>query len=188
MQSGPALDTAVRPGGGLKGSMEDNDPNADFEAWYAAEYPRLVSLLVVVSGNPDVARDAASEAFVRALQRWDRIGRLDYRTRWVRRVGINLVNRQWRQWRREQAAFSRHGVADPAPADDHLAELLDVMRCLSPRARIAIAFRYVLGFTEQETADAMGVTAGTVATTLHRARKRLARALADDVDLAQEGA
>lgn len=188
MRRGAGDDAVLLPGGGLRGTMDDQDPDSDFAAWYAAEHPRLVSLLVVVSGNPDVARDAASEAFVRALQRWERIGPLDYRTRWVRRVGINLVNRHWRQRRREQAAYSRHGTGDPGTADDYLAELLDVMTCLSPRARIAIAFRYVLGFTEQETAEAMGVTAGTVATTLHRARKRLARAFAEDVELAQEGA
>ena len=47
--------------------------DADFERWYRAEYPRLVSSLAMVTGDRDLAHEAASEAFVRALERWPRI-------------------------------------------------------------------------------------------------------------------
>lgn len=90
---------------------------------------------------------------------------------------INLAKRSWRQQRREQSAFARHGDTDTTAADDYLFELLDLMRQLSPRARAAIGLRYVLGMTEAETAEVMGVSPGTVATTLHRARKKLASLL-----------
>ncbi len=48
---------------------------------------------------------------------------------------------------------------------------------LSPRARTAVALRYVADLTEAQVADAMNVTRGTVATTLSRARRELADAL-----------
>jgi RNA polymerase sigma-70 factor (ECF subfamily) len=45
---------------------------------------------------------------------------------------------------------------------------------LAPRARTAIALRYVADLSEQTVADAMNVSRGTVATTLSRARRQLA--------------
>jgi RNA polymerase sigma-70 factor (ECF subfamily) len=48
---------------------------------------------------------------------------------------------------------------------------------LAPRARTAVALRYVADLTEAEVAEAMNVSRGTVATTLSRARRQLARVL-----------
>lgn len=45
-----------------------------FEVWYRAEHPRLVAVLALDSADVEVARDAASEAFARALERWERVG------------------------------------------------------------------------------------------------------------------
>ena len=45
---------------------------------------------------------------------------------------------------------------------------------LPPRMRTAFALRYLGGLTEAEVAAAMGVAPGTVAATLHDARRRLA--------------
>src|SRR3546814_14785837 len=45
----------------------------DFESWYRREHPRLLASIVLVSGQPDLAREAVDEALVRALERWDRV-------------------------------------------------------------------------------------------------------------------
>jgi hypothetical protein len=37
-----------------------------FDGWYRIEHPRLLGLLTVVAGDPDVAREITSEAFVRS--------------------------------------------------------------------------------------------------------------------------
>ncbi|MCU1351729.1 MAG: hypothetical protein JWM05_938, partial [Acidimicrobiales bacterium] len=39
----------------------------EFEAWYRKEHPRVLGALFVLSGEPDVAREATDEAFARAL-------------------------------------------------------------------------------------------------------------------------
>jgi RNA polymerase sigma-70 factor (ECF subfamily) len=151
----------------------------DFVVFYELEHPRLYQLLRAIALDPLTAHEATDEAFVRALERWDRVGRMEHRNAWVRRVGINLIKRHWRQRRREESALARHGRPADEIADDYLIELLDLMAQLSPRARVAIALRYVLGMSEQETAEVMGVTPGTVGTTVHRARKKLAELLTD---------
>ena len=50
---------------------------------------------------------------------------------------------------------------------------------LGPRARTAIALRYVADLPEAKVAEAMGITRGAVASTLHKARARLGELLAE---------
>jgi RNA polymerase sigma factor (sigma-70 family) len=51
------------------------------------------------------------------------------------------------------------------------------------RQRQAIALRYLLGMTQADVAEAMGVAPGTAAATLHAARRNLAgRLRLDDPD------
>ena len=151
----------------------------DFVAFYEREQPRLFRLLLVISHDRQIAAEATDETFVRVLERWERIRSLDCPEAYVKRIGINLIKRHHRQRQRESSAFARHGIPDVEIADDYLIELLDLMSQLSRRARVAIALRYVFGMTEQQTAQVMGVSTGTVGTTVHRARKRLAELLAD---------
>ena len=64
---------------------------ADFEGWYRTEHRRLVAALAVSSGSVEVAQDVVSEAFARALERWDRVSRMESPTGWVRQVAVNLL-------------------------------------------------------------------------------------------------
>lgn len=45
-----------------------------FEDCYVGIHPVLVAALTLVSGDREVARDAADEALVRALELWSRVG------------------------------------------------------------------------------------------------------------------
>jgi RNA polymerase sigma-70 factor (ECF subfamily) len=49
---------------------------------------------------------------------------------------------------------------------------------LAPRARTAVALRYIADLSEVEVAEAMGISSGTVAATLNKARTRLGELLA----------
>ena len=49
-----------------------------FETWYQREYPRIVNALTLTTGDQQVAADATSEAFVRALAKWDRVSAVSY--------------------------------------------------------------------------------------------------------------
>jgi|TARA_Y100000310_G_scaffold320674_1_gene377354 RNA polymerase sigma-70 factor (ECF subfamily) len=66
----------------------------------------------------------------------------------------------------------------PSAADEvHQAELRDVLRTalsrIRPRAAEVFALRYFEGFDNQEIADMLGTTSGTIAVTLSRTRERL---------------
>lgn len=110
---------------------------------------------------------------------------------WVYTVALNQVRSWMRRRRLERRHAERIGRADraeqdpvtgPVEVDD---ALWDAVRALSPRARMAVALRYLADLPEDEVARLMGVTRGTVAATLHRARASLAVALRDDYEETQ---
>jgi RNA polymerase sigma-70 factor, ECF subfamily len=88
----------------------------DFEAFFAAAYPRLVRQLFAVVGDVGEAEDVVQEAFARAALRWQRIGAYDDPEGWVRRVALNRARSNLRRSRRALAALARVGLAAEVPA------------------------------------------------------------------------
>lgn len=155
-----------------------NIDSAGFEAWYRAEHPRVLAALAVVARDPDLAQEVAAEAFARALQRWERVGAMDSPGGWTYRVALNL-RRRARRAALERRLLPRL-VAPPITVPAHAIDVWQVVTGLAPRMRTAVALRYLGGLTEAEVAEVMGVAPGTVAATLHDARRRLAPLLASD--------
>jgi RNA polymerase sigma-70 factor (ECF subfamily) len=151
-----------------------------FETWYRAEHPRLLAAMAVVARDTDLAREATAEAFARALERWDRVQEMDSPGGWTYRVALNVLRRRARRATLERRLLLRMAPSPPGsvavPA--HAVEIWEAVTALPPRMRAAVALRYLGGLTEAEVAEAMGVTPGTVASTLHDARRRLAPLLA----------
>ena len=153
----------------------DLSDDGSFEQWYRAEHPRVLGLLTVVAGDLDTGREATAEAFTRALERWDRVGKMDSPAAWTYRVGVNIVHR--RLWR---SAFERnHGLvgSGAAPSVDVDIDIWAAVRRLPSWQRTAIALRYVCDLSNGEIAAVMGVAVGTVSATMTLAHRRLASQL-----------
>lgn len=154
----------------------------DFEQWYAGEHPKVLTALVVAVRDESLAAEATDEAFVRAYERWGRVGAMASPAGWTYRTALNLVRRRHRRRRLEMQLHLRRtpgGHSGWAPPSDWSAEVWDALNHLPVRERTAIALRYVADLTTDEIADAMGIAPGTVGSTLHAARRRLASALGD---------
>jgi RNA polymerase sigma-70 factor (ECF subfamily) len=136
--------------------------------------------LLLVSGNFDLAHDAVDEAFTRAFARWDRVRKMDSPTGWTYRVALNALRRAQRRAALEGRLLARHvPVPDvPRPATG----AWDLVRSLPLRQRTAVVLRYVADLTEVDIADAMGVTRGTVSSTLVDARRHMAEQIASETD------
>lgn len=145
-----------------------------FDGWYRAEHPRVLGLLTVVARDVDVAREVTAEAFVRALERWDRVAAMESPAAWTYRVGVNLLRRRMRRAAFEKRLRSEE-QAVPSPAIQP--ELWDAVRALPVRQRTAVALRYVCDLSQEEIAAVMNVAPGTVSATLTAARRRLAAEL-----------
>jgi DNA-directed RNA polymerase specialized sigma24 family protein len=149
----------------------------DFEEWYPRERPKLYASLLVFSGSRELAADAADEALARALQHWRRVRAMESPEGWTYQVAINIVRRTAQRRRLEARLLPwliTRAVA-PAPAG----EVWDLVRSLPDRQRMAVALRYLADLTEPDIATIMGVSRGTVASTLADARRSLADLLVE---------
>ena len=144
-------------------------------------YPRVVAAVALVEGSRASAEDAVAEALARAWERSERGERIDSLPAWVTRVALNLSKSRLRRVRAESRARERSGAPGRLGEPDE--ERLDVERALSRlprRQRQATVLRYYLGFDVAETARVLGVSEGTIKTTLHRARHTMAAALGEE--------
>jgi RNA polymerase sigma factor (sigma-70 family) len=147
------------------------DAPEDFVGLFEREFERLARNLRAVDAAAD---DAVQEAFVEALSRWNRVGKLDDPAGWVRRVAVNRLLNARRSRRRQEVAVERLsasiGVVDhPVGQPD----VLDAVRRLPRQQRIAIALYYGRDLSVSEVADAMNLTSGAVKFHLHAGRNGL---------------
>lgn len=149
-----------------------------FEAWYRTTYPRVFTAMVGICGDRNVAAEVADEAFLRAWRHWERVSTMDAPEGWTYRVALNVLRTQLRRRRVERRLLPR--MLRRADVDAPAGEVWELVRALPPRQRVAIVLRYVGDLDEQHIADAMGITRGTVASTLATARRALGAALHDE--------
>lgn len=135
-----------------------------------------------MSGNRPAAEDAVQEALLRAWERSERGLAMGSLEAWVATVALNLARSGVRRLIAERRARSRLGPAAGTQFDP-TGDRVDVeraMRTLPRRQREAVVLRYYLGMDTREVATILGVTEGTVKSTLFRARAALAEALGID--------
>jgi RNA polymerase sigma-70 factor (ECF subfamily) len=141
----------------------------------------LYRYLVRLSGDPDLAADAAQEAFVRLL---DHSPMGDAERAWLFKVGTNYVFEHRRTATRRARlldgraertmADAPHDPQARVEANDRRLAVMLVLDSLSEKERVAILMREE-GFAHREIADAVGTTTSSVGTLLARALERLAR-------------
>ena len=135
----------------------------------------------------DLADELAAETFLIAFEQRDRyVARDGVGVRpWLYGIATNLLRRRWRVEQRRLRAYGRTGIDEATVLDtDASASRVDAARSgakiAAALARLRAADRDVFllvtlaGLSYTETAAALELTAGTVATRMRRARARLA--------------
>jgi len=150
-----------------------------FDAFYRAEYPRVVALAQSLTGSRQLAEELAQEGFIAAHSRWRKIGGYDRPGDWVRRVVTNRAISVFRRSGAEKRAMARVGpdatISPAVPEQD--AWLWQQVRALPPRQAQAIALAYVEDLPLERVATILGCAETTVKTHLSRGRQALARAI-----------
>ena len=141
----------------------------------------------VITRSTAEAEDAAQEGFVKAYRALDRFRQeAPFRPWLLGIVGNEARNRRRSAGRRERLALRSwdpsSGDAAPSPEESAIATerreaLLGALNTLRERDRTVIGLRHLLGLSEAETAEALGVATGTVKSRLSRAMERLRVAL-----------
>jgi RNA polymerase sigma-70 factor (ECF subfamily) len=143
----------------------------------------------LVTRDRSEAEDAAQEAFVKAYYALPRF-RTDAPFRpWLLKIVTNEARNRARSTRRRQglalrAAAVSDGDAAPSPEAAALdgAEreaLVAALNVLPSADREVIGYRFLLGLSESETAELLGVRPGTVKSRLSRAMARLRDVVGD---------
>lgn len=119
---------------------------ADFDRVFASQRDRVVGLAYALCGDPDVARDAAAEAFARTYEQWRR-GRVERLEAYLRRAVVNEVNTHFRglgrlrRWERRRRGDAR-GAASGAERVENIDRVRRLLRELPHRQRQAVVLRY----------------------------------------------
>jgi RNA polymerase sigma-70 factor (ECF subfamily) len=155
---------------------------SDFEQFFRTHHPRLVAIALALTGDVDGARDAAQEALLRAYRDWAKVAALDSPAAWVRRVVVNVAIDAIRRRHRDHRLVGRlAGAPDTTElAGAEGSPTWAAVRELPDRERAAIVLRYVDDLPVAEIARVLGVTDGTIKTSLHRARTTLHQRLGEE--------
>ncbi|QLQ38611.1 SigE family RNA polymerase sigma factor [Micromonospora robiginosa] len=158
---------------------------ADYLAFVEAHQHRLLRAAYLVCGNRHQAEDLLQDALLKVALRWSTVRDGDPAA-YVRAILYRDAVSWWRRRRRERLS------ADPperAGVDTDDALRLTVRAALDrlpPRQRAVLVLRYFEDLTEVATAEALGVTVGTVKSQCHAALRRL-REVAPELGDADDG-
>jgi RNA polymerase sigma-70 factor (sigma-E family) len=152
---------------------------AEFSSYFAAHAVPLRRVAYLLAGNWHDAEDLVQATFVRLFPVWPRI-RAESADAYVRRVLVNvyLSSRKARRSREVPLAELPDGPA-PAWAEDDRLAMATALRSLPPGQRAVVVLRFWQGMSVAETAEALGVSAGTVKTQTFRALAALRRFLTE---------
>lgn len=129
------------------------------------EYPRLVVLLSLHTGERGAAEELAQDTLVRVHEHWDRVRAMENPGGWAYAVGLNLARSWWRRRHAERRALTRLGrPASEAPASEpaDAVALRAAVAALPVRQRTALLLRYFADLSITETATHMHCAEGTV--------------------------
>lgn len=185
LQRGPGKRTPTTDASQLTSGMPPEEERLNVTRLFQQHYDGLYRYLVRLTGDSDLAADAAQEAFVRLVERppQDRHVRA-----WLFAVATNVVRDNGRARARWATLLmgspDRAPMGDVGPGPEALAESAErrkVVRAalerLSWKERTVLLMREE-GFAHHEIADAVGTTTGSVGTMIARALHKLAGELA----------
>jgi RNA polymerase sigma-70 factor (sigma-E family) len=154
--------------------MRDRD-DEEVTAFVRARYAALLRTAFLLCGDRGRAEDLVQTTLAKTVVAWPRLRRSGGVDRYVQRVLVNtfVSARRRRSWweaplsRLGAGAAARDGDRDRRAADEYAGvEQRDWLRraleSLPARQRAAVVLRFYEDLSEQETAQAMGCSVGTV--------------------------
>jgi RNA polymerase sigma-70 factor (sigma-E family) len=151
----------------------------DFEEFVAGRSAALLRTAYLLTGSHQDAEDLVQTALLKAVPRWSRIREHEP---YVRRILAHESVSRWRRRRwRETSSETLPELSSAGEDVDSRMVLQQALSRLAPRQRAVVVLRYFDDLTESQTADALGISVGTVKSQSRDALVRL-RTLVPDLD------
>lgn len=155
--------------------------DAEFAAFVAEATPALARTAWLLCGDEHRAEELVQQTLVRTYLAWG-TAREREPLAYARRVLANQRIDGWRKHRREVLTGAPpEGALDGD--DERLAErdrLVRALRTLSARQRRVVVLRHLVGLSEREVAEDLGVSVGTVKSTASRGLAQLRGLLGEE--------
>jgi RNA polymerase sigma-70 factor (sigma-E family) len=148
----------------------------EFRDYVRARRPALLRAAYLLTRNEADAEDLVQAALAKTYLAADRIEDRSALDGYVRRAIVNTHISWWRRRRVVELPTDElpdEAVADHAVSSDLQATLRDAVDRLPGRMRAAVMLRYYDDMTEAEVAESLGVSLGTVKSTVARAVAKL---------------
>ena len=145
-----------------------------FEEFYEAHHRRLFVALCLTTGNRHEAEEVMHDTFLRILERWDRVSKLEDLDGYLYRAAMNVFRNRYRR-----AALAMRKAVHLAPTSDDLAaveardEVVRLLRSLIPQQRAAVVLTALLDYSSEEAGRMLGMKASTVRVLAARARAQM---------------
>jgi RNA polymerase sigma-70 factor (sigma-E family) len=156
------------------------------EDLYERHAPGAVRLAFLVTGDRELARDIAQDAFVKVAGRFRHLRFPDAFDAYLRRTVVNLCTSHFRRQRLEREhlrreAATRPGIAEP-PELGRRDELRRALHRLPTRQQVAIVLRYYEDLPEADVAAAMGCSVTAARSLVARGMETLRRTIVRSED------
>jgi len=169
------MQLTAQPGSGSGVGVADRstERDAEFTAYLSARQPALLRTAYLLTGDRHQAEDVLQTSLAKLYLAWDRVRERDSVDAYVRRIMVNENNSLWRRgWKRREHATDE--VPEGSPVldtydDGRNDQLWALVQTLPRKARAVLVLRYYEEMTEAETADALGISVGTVKSQTSRA-------------------
>ncbi|MBF5082689.1 sigma-70 family RNA polymerase sigma factor [Quadrisphaera sp. INWT6] len=153
-----------------------------FDELFVQRWGATVQLALLLVDDEPSAEDVAQEAFTGLLRHWHQLGDLSRAQSYLNRAVVNGARSALRRRRTARAWTPPHATPDPSAEElallgDERREVFAAVAALPLRQREVVVLRYWSQLDEAATAEAMGITRGTVKSTAHKAMAALHRRL-----------
>jgi RNA polymerase sigma-70 factor (sigma-E family) len=176
-----------------EGAGSGGDRDEAVEKLFFAWYPRLLRTAFGLVGDWALAEQLVQDAFLRLWRRWGWLRDPQAAPAYLHRTVVNLARAAVRRRVSERRALVRGGFdqAGDSPQitdEPHVGTALrQAIETLPYRKRACVVLRYLAGLSEAETADALGVSVGTVKSQTHKALRQLRELLDEPAEITPGG-
>ncbi|GAB3460994.1 SigE family RNA polymerase sigma factor [Kineococcus endophyticus] len=155
----------------------------EFEEFVSAGSDRLLRLALLLTGDRVLAEDLLQDVLERMYVGWRRI---EDPHAYARTALARRVTDRWRQRGRrprEVELEDWHGepVADGTAARAERSRVVEALRALPPRQRAVIVLRYFEDWSEEQIADQLDVSRGTVKSQASKGLRTLRTLVGEEV-------